>query len=279
VTDFAVVGSTNQDLILVVAEDFTKHSKLRATDRVVRLGGSATVTATWLAQQGSIVSLFSEVGDDETGRWCMSELRKSTLDLSHVTSQLSETSTAVCINSPREKLIVTHRFADRLGAARPVPNSSLFDHIHVSARDEESVASSLHLAAANACTVSLELNGRTNDLYRPLAQIAFTNADDLPSLGLNLENLSPVSVAELLPRAGAQLVVTNGAQGAVAVSHSERIDVSLKSSIQVRDRTGGGDAFNAGFLLAWKSGAEISGALESGLALAVRCITQLGGCP
>lgn len=276
----AVVGSVNKDLVLVVEQPLTSHVKTRARHGAWCLGGSATNTALWLADAGVSVSLFSVVGDDEEGRWCLDQLAlHGGLDASHVAIGRGSTGTAVCITSPTEKLIVTHRERKEILSDRTLPEKGEFSHVHFATRDDDEFAVEFLRQVVGTCSISVELNGRLSSAFLPHASIAFGNADELSAIGLTTDRLSENEISGLLPRDGAQLVVTNSANGAMSISASERVTVRPPFAVDVLDRTGGGDAFDAGFLAAWLWEATTRASLESGLRFAGRAISKLGGCP
>ena len=75
-----------------------------------------------------------------------------------------------------------------------------------------------------------------------------------------------------------QAAVKLGSMGAAYVGQSAREQVAA-SRVDVVDSAGVGDAFAAGFLLAWVGGANPSTALSQGNALAQQCLQQRGALP
>ena len=71
------------------------------------------------------------------------------------------------------------------------------------------------------------------------------------------------------------VVVTLGAAGAEAYFRSERFFCRARQ-VNVVDRTGGGDAFDAGFLDAWLDRCALDACLEHGLRSAAIVIGQTG---
>lgn len=274
----AVVGSTNLDTIYYVDRPLTLHYKGRASSRVETVGGSAANTAVWLADAGCAVSLFSSVGTDEAGSFCLRSLAKSPhLDLSNVIRHPGTTSTAVCITSPLDKVIVT--YADR-SPDQPLSAQARaddFHHIHIAARDSNRTAVDLLSAKSVRTSVSLELNGRTSSAFAPYADVIFSNADDLGLTG----ELTRSDAAGLLAQIGARpttlLVLTRGVRGSVCFS-SENQPVAVEAQmVDVIDRTGAGDAFDAGFLTARLEDRPIAQCLVSGQDFATRCLRLVGG--
>ncbi|MGE0711422.1 MAG: carbohydrate kinase family protein [Planctomycetota bacterium] len=77
---------------------------------------------------------------------------------------------------------------------------------------------------------------------------------------------------------GATLVVTLGADGALAVAGGEEVRVPAAPA-RVVDTTGCGDAFAGAFLAAWGAGQPLRACLERGAARAARAAEHLGAAP
>jgi sugar/nucleoside kinase (ribokinase family) len=75
------------------------------------------------------------------------------------------------------------------------------------------------------------------------------------------------------------LIITRGAEGAVAVEGDDRADVPAAPAAQVVDTTGAGDQFAAGFLAARLRGRSLNGCLEAGAIAAAEVISHFGARP
>jgi sugar/nucleoside kinase (ribokinase family) len=75
------------------------------------------------------------------------------------------------------------------------------------------------------------------------------------------------------------LVVTRGAQGAVAVEKGQRIEAPAAPVDKVVDTTGAGDLFAAGFLAARCRGRGLQTCLETGATAAAEVISHFGARP
>jgi sugar/nucleoside kinase (ribokinase family) len=82
-------------------------------------------------------------------------------------------------------------------------------------------------------------------------------------------------LAELYPA----VVVTDGPQAVWCAEASKVSTIPVPDPVASSDPTGAGDAFNAGVLAGLAQGAELPEALESGLALARRCVIKAGARP
>jgi sugar/nucleoside kinase (ribokinase family) len=77
----------------------------------------------------------------------------------------------------------------------------------------------------------------------------------------------------------ATLVVTRGADGALAVEGGRRVEVAAAPVARVVDTTGAGDLFAAGFLAARCRGRDLASCLETGAKCAAEVISHFGARP
>jgi sugar/nucleoside kinase (ribokinase family) len=77
----------------------------------------------------------------------------------------------------------------------------------------------------------------------------------------------------------ATLVITRGAQGAVAVQNGERVEIAAATVERIVDTTGAGDLFAAGFLAARCRGRPLKACLETGSIAAAEVISHFGARP
>jgi sugar/nucleoside kinase (ribokinase family) len=75
------------------------------------------------------------------------------------------------------------------------------------------------------------------------------------------------------------LVVTRGADGALAVDNDRRVEVGAAPVARVVDTTGAGDLFAAGFLAARCRGRDLADCLEAGAKCAAEVISHFGARP
>lgn len=84
---------------------------------------------------------------------------------------------------------------------------------------------------------------------------------------------------ESLSRHVATLVITRGAEGAVAVEKGDRAEMAAAPVERIVDTTGAGDLFAAGFLAARCRGRELKACLETGAIAAAEVISHFGARP
>jgi sugar/nucleoside kinase (ribokinase family) len=75
------------------------------------------------------------------------------------------------------------------------------------------------------------------------------------------------------------LVITRGAEGAIAVANGQRVDVPAAPVSQIVDTTGAGDLFAAGFLAARLRHRQLNECLEAGAVAAAEIISHFGARP
>jgi sugar/nucleoside kinase (ribokinase family) len=85
-------------------------------------------------------------------------------------------------------------------------------------------------------------------------------------------------IGALSPKVGT-LVITRGADGALAVDRGERAEVTAAPAAQVVDTTGAGDLFAAGFLAARIRGRGLTACLDTGALAAAEVISHFGARP
>jgi sugar/nucleoside kinase (ribokinase family) len=108
------------------------------------------------------------------------------------------------------------------------------------------------------------------------ADILFGNEDEIRHL-TGCSTLDDC-VAQLSQHVGT-LVITRGAQGAVAVQNGERVEIAAAPVERIVDTTGAGDLFAAGFLAARCRGRPLRACLETGSIAAAEIISHFGARP
>ena len=84
---------------------------------------------------------------------------------------------------------------------------------------------------------------------------------------------------DALAKSVSTLVITRGAQGAVAVEQGERVDIAAPPVERIVDTTGAGDLFAAGFLAGRCRGRSLKACLETGALAAAEVISHFGARP
>jgi sugar/nucleoside kinase (ribokinase family) len=262
-----------------------------------RPGGGGANVAAWLAVRGVPVMLGARVGDDEAGRSALAGLRAHGVDVGHVAID-PERPTGTCVvlvARDGERSMLPDAGANAALSPGDVPPDALAPcgHLHLSGypllRDgppRDAALEALRRARAARATVSLDpssaaplgrLGGGRFLALAGRADLMLPNHDE--ATALTGEDDPAAAARTLVADHAAQVVVTLGADGALWTDGAETVMAPAATTGPVRDTTGAGDAFTAGFLAAWLDGAPPDRALEAGNALAFRFATAFGMSP
>jgi sugar/nucleoside kinase (ribokinase family) len=276
-----VVGDLVEDIIV-----WTEGELRPATDNPSRIthtrGGSAANVAALAATTGTATRFIGRVGDDASGRELVDVLAARNVDV-RVQRQGRTGTVVVLVDRTGERTM----FPDRAAAAElsDVPTEWLesLTMLHATSYSfgAEPAASAtvalLRAAAAAGITVSLDASstGLLEDLgvasYVELVRLVqpsifFANASEAALLALEQP---PFSAMLRIVKDGAAPTTVIAADGARTIVPVHAVD-------GVRDATGAGDAFAAGFLAAQLTGRDVITAVEAGHALA-RAVLQSPG--
>ncbi len=279
--DLVVVGDLVTDVVAVTAGTPEPGTDTDGTVRITG-GGQAANTAAWLAAAGCAVTLVAAVGDDEAGRRRVAELELSGVRCA-VSAYPARTGTVVVLAAAGERTMVADRGANLLLSPADVDAglaaAPAAAHLHLSGYvllDPASRPAGRHaLAAARERGLTTSVDAASAG---PLARapgfagwvrgadLLLANADEAAVLG------DPASVAR-------HVVVKRGAAGASWSTPGGVLASATAPAVPVLDPTGAGDAFAAGLLALWLSGAPPAEALRAGVALGARAVQVIGSRP
>jgi ribokinase len=267
------------------------------TDASIRVGGGgqAANTAAWLAHIGHPVTLVSAVGDDPAGQDRVAELEWAGVRSAVQICAGTPTGSVVVLTHADERTMITDRGASlRLDPAHVtsvIENAPDGAHVHLSGypllHDGSRAAGLAALAAAARRGLQVSVDAASAAPLRLVGASAFLtwvrgtslllcNADEAEVLA------GPGSArtqAGLLTAHVAAAVVKQGAGGAVWRARDGAEFTGRANGVPVKDPTGAGDAFAAGLLAAWCSGADPAAALAAGAELGARAVSVLGARP
>jgi sugar/nucleoside kinase (ribokinase family) len=290
VSSLLIVGDLVTD-VLVVHDGPIQPGSDTAASITVGGGGQAANTAAWLAAAGHPVTLVAAVGDDAAGRDRIAELSAAGVRCAIRAHAGAPTGSVVVLAGPAERTMITDRGAALLldpadvTAAIAATDST---HLHLSGYPllhAGSRPAGLAALAGHGLTTSvdaasaapLRLAGPENFLaWVRDADLLLCNADEADVLA------GPGSAASQATRLTAHVrnaVVKQGAAGATWASRDGLVRSWQADRVPVVDATGAGDAFAAGLLKAWSSGAGPEAALAAGCVLGARAVSRVGARP
>jgi len=248
------------------------------------IGGSTTICAAAYALLGGGASFCGLLGDDENGRLMERMLRGAGVGLellrftrehaTGVTVNLVHDSTRTQVTYPGTLSVVdeTETILRELGG---------FAHLHLSgvyplARFLPKIGSVLAEARAAGVSTSLDTQwdprGRWSYLSSWLPNLSYLFVNEEESLSITKKADVEAAYSELASRTACPLI-TMGASGVYA--RGRRFPAF---TVAVRDSTGAGDTFAAGFLFAsMEKAMPFAEAVRFGCAAAALCCTFTGG--
>jgi sugar/nucleoside kinase (ribokinase family) len=259
-------------------------------DLLLNIGGGAANTAVDLARLGVTASICARVGDDAFGRFASETLRKHGVDCSGLAIDPARaTSQTLIINVRGED----RRFVHTVGANtsfvaadldplldRPPKLLHIGYFLILPHLDAHELAQRFARARAAGTMTLLDVATPGPGQYRdPLAvvlphtDIFVPNADEAE---LILGESDPVRQARTFHDMGARrVVITCGERGVVSVSDALQVEVGVYP-VPFVDGSGGGDAFNAGYILGLLEGRPELECLKLASAVGASCVRAVG---
>jgi sugar/nucleoside kinase (ribokinase family) len=267
-----VVGNINFDILFRLDRLPGPHEKLTCDEAAVGFGGSAANTAYWLAKLKARVTLAGAVGDDPIGETHLAGLQSAGVDTKGVRRLHDTSGIAVIFSLGREKRMVRTPGANMLGVVRPelVKGCKL---VYLSGADTQTLGGYAALAKEGDIPLICGWHGAQDAGIAGLADGFILNADEvrlatgIQELNEGIRALDSNIAAVTLP-AGGCLV-------------SKGIDVRRVPAPELTpvDRTGGGDAFAAGFIAGIAQGLDVEDCGRWGNKLAAEVIMGVGARP
>jgi sugar/nucleoside kinase (ribokinase family) len=253
-------------------------------------GGAGANTAAWLADQGARPVLVTRIGADPAGRQVRAELTALGVRCAFTVDPDAATCcVVVLVDEHGQRSMLADRGANRRLSPADLPAELLADarHLHLSGYvllDPRSRPAALAaLAAARAAGLTTSVDPQAAALITDPAEflgwvrgvdLLLPNTAELVAL---TGSADPTAAAGLLDVVGA-VAVTAGAAGAHWVDRAGVVSVPAERAVCV-DSTGAGDAFDAGVVAAWLSGATRADVLRAGVSAGTRAVQSVGAQP
>lgn len=290
--DVVAAGIIVVDHVAAPIEQLPTAGQLVLTDDCfLTIGGCASNVAVDLAKMKVAVAVSGLVGSDAFGHFAQEFLESQAVDVSHlaVTQQKATSQTLIVNVRGQDRRFIHHIGAnglysrahfpsDLIASARVLYVGGYFLMDQLTPADLAAV-----FAEARAAGVKTVLDvvtpGPRSDYQSALATIlphtdVFLPNYDEAELMCGLSD--PVAQADYFRRAGVgTAVITCGGQGAVLVSAEHRLRAG-SFRVPFVDGTGGGDAFDAGFICGLLENASPERCLALGSALGASCVRVSG---
>ncbi len=259
-------------------------------DLVLNIGGGAANTAVDLARLGVQATICARVGDDAFGRFAAETMRDQGVDCSGLkVDPTLPTSQTLIVNVRGED----RRFIHAVGANRGFVAEDLDNLLDRSPRvlhigyflilpnlDADSLAERFRRVRAGGTITLLDVvTPGPGDYANPLrtvlphTDIFVPNTDEAE---LILGESDPVRQARAFREMGARrVVITLGERGAISMSDELQVRIGAYPTSYV-DGSGGGDAFNAGYILGLLEGRPEIECLKLASAVGASCVRAVG---
>ncbi len=264
-----------------------------ADDMILTIGGCAANAAVDLAKMGVTPSVAGRVGADHFGRIVRGMLEEQRVDTSALKESATRpTSQTMIINVQGQDRRFVHIFGANaefsaadipLDLARRCKVLYLGGYLVMPGLQPEELARSFATlrAAGVKIVVDVACPGKADYLSRlekllPVVDVFLPNNTEAE---LILGEADPVRQAEAFRKMGAgTVVITLGGEGAVLVDGRQRLRSGVYPTEYV-DGSGGGDAFDAGYIYGLLRGMDAEGCLKVASALGASCVRAIGTTP
>ena len=251
-------------------------------------GGSVANSIVGLSQLGNEVGFIGKVSDDDLGAKYENGLKSENVQYFYLKKK-EELPTGTClilVTPDSERTMCTF-----LGTAGKINENDVDANIIKQAEmiflegylwDEGEPKKAFEKAINNAKKVAMSLSDQFCvdrhkshflDLVKNKLDITFANEQEVMSL-IDAKNFE--EVIEFGKNLNKQLVITRGDKGAILINGNDVIENGIEKSLDIKDLTGAGDLFAAGFLHGYLNNYSHIDCLNKGREMSSKIIQQIG---
>jgi len=264
----------------------TLMSSLKIEDTVS--GGSIANSIVGLSQLGDDVGFIGKVSDDNLGQKYEDGLKKEKVNYLYKKSKetIPTGSCLILITPDSERTMCTY-----LGTAGKINENDIDEKIIKESEitflegylwDEGEPKKAFNKAINNSKTVAMSLSDlfcverhkpQFLDLVKNKLDIIFANEQEILSLIDSNIFGEVISFSKSLNK---NIVITRGDKGAISIKNAEVIECSAQKNLKIKDLTGAGDLFAAGFLHGLINKMNTKDCLKKGTELSAKIIQKVG---
>ena len=272
------IGNAIVDVLCKVTDEFLiKHSLTKSTMKLVDeiefknlltslkieetvSGGSVANSIVGLSQLGNAVGFIGKINDDELGQKYEDGMRKEKVKYLYKkkTEGMPTGSCLILITPDSERTMCTY-----LGIAGKIDDNDIKKEEITNAEiiflegylwDEGNPKKAFDKAIIHSKKVAMSLSDQFCverhkphflDLVKHKIDIVFANEQEILSLIEAKTFDEAISFSKELKK---NIIITRGSKGAVAINEGHVEEVEAKSNLKIKDLTGAGDLFAAGYL-------------------------------
>ena len=301
------IGNAIVDVICKVDENFIKKNKLnKGTMKLIFdikefqtmlsnlniektiSGGSVANSIVGLSQLGNRVGFIGKVSDDKLGNKYEEGLKSEKVDYFYMKKE-EELPTGTClilVTPDSERTMCTF-----LGTAGKINESDVDVDVVTSSEmiflegylwDEGDPKKAFEKAIKNANKVAMSLSDQFCvdrhkphflDLVKNKVDITFANEQEMISL-IEAKNFN--EVIDFVKNLKKLVVITRGEKGAISIFGDEVTENGVKENLNIKDLTGAGDLFAAGYLHGYIKNLTTLECLNKGREMSSKIIQQIG---
>ena len=280
-------GLTKSTMKLVNEIEFKKLLKNLTIEKTIS-GGSVANSIVGLSQLGNNVGFIGKVNNDELGKKYLEGLSNEKVKFhNNIKDEKVPTGSCLILITPdSERTMCTF-----LGIAGQINEADIDENIirqseitflegYLWDRGDPQKAFNKAIDNSNKSAMSLSdlfCVERHKEFFLDLVQnklnITFANEQEIMGL-INTNNFN--DVIEFGKKIKKTIVITRGEKGAIAIQNDMVEECKAKSNLKIKDLTGAGDLFAAGFLHGYVNNLDLKKSLEKGTELSSKIIQKVG---
>ena len=300
------IGNAIVDVLCKVSDEFlTQHSLTKSTMKLIDevefrklltslkieetiSGGSVANSIVGLSQLGNQVGFIGKVSDDELGQKYENGLKKEKVSYLYKKEQ-EEMPTGSClilITPDSERTMCTF-----LGTAGKINDNDIKEEDIKNAEmvflegylwDEGDPKKAFDKAITHSKKVAMSLSDlfcverhkpHFINLVKNKLDIIFANEQEILSLIDSKTFQEAISFSKEIKK---NVIITRGEKGAVSIKEDQVVEVNAQSNLRIKDLTGAGDLFAAGYLHGVINKLNVKECLIKGTDLSSKIIQKIG---
>ena len=278
---------TKSTMKLVDEKEFQKLLKNLKIERTIS-GGSVANSIVGLSQLGNEVGFIGKVNDDHLGRKYAEGLEKEKVKYHYnIKSENIPTGTCLILITPdSERTMCTF-----LGTAGKISEIDIDEKIVKQSKitflegylwDKGDPQKAFNKAISSSSQSAMSLSDlfcveRHREYFLDLVQrklnITFANEQEIMAL-IKTKNFK--DVIDFAKKIKKLVVITRGENGAMAIQNDTIVECNAQKNLKIKDLTGAGDLFAAGFLHGHVNKLSLEESLKKGTELSSKIIQQVG---
>ena len=300
------IGNAIVDVLCKVTDDFLiQHSLTKSTMKLIDekefktllssleitvtiSGGSVANSIVGLSQLGNEVGFIGKISEDELGQKYEDGLKKEKVKYLYVKKkELVPTGSCLILITPdSERTMCTF-----LGTAGKIDHNDVKEDDIKNTEiiflegylwDEGNPKKAFDKAIANSRSVAMSLSDlfcverhkkHFLELVKTKLDIVFANEQEIMSL-IDAKTFSEaISFSKDIKK---NIIITRGEKGAVSINKDEVVEIDAQTNLEIKDLTGAGDLFAAGYLHGIIHNLTMRQSLEKGTELSSKIIQKIG---